>query len=72
MPIYEYICADCREKSEVKATFAQKQGGLKVVCPKCNSKKMIRVFGSFIVRDSSRTSNNPPICGPQCGPGCCG
>jgi len=72
MPIYEYICTKCGEKTEVRASFSEKEKGLKVTCPKCGSKKMASVFGSFMVRGSSSSKDNPPICGPQCGPGCCG
>lgn len=70
MPTYEYLCLECMEKIEVWATFSEKEKGLEVSCPKCGSKKMAQVFGSFMVM-GSRT-NNPPVCGPQAGPGCCG
>lgn len=72
MPIYEYICTECGEKVEVQATIAEKEKGLKVICPKCGSKKMAQVFGSFMVISSSSSKNNPSGCGPQAGPGCCG
>jgi len=71
MPIYEYICTECREKTEIQVTISEKEKGLKVVCPKCGSRKMAQVFGSFTVMGSSGNKNNPPICGPQAGPGCC-
>jgi putative FmdB family regulatory protein len=72
MPIYEYVCIDCKEKTEVRATFSEKEKGLKVTCSKCGSKKMAQVFGSFMIKDSSHDKNSSPSCGPQCGPGCCG
>ena len=72
MPIYEYLCTECGEKIEVKASVAEKERGLKVTCPKCGSKKMAQVFGSFSTFSSSKGRSNPPICGPMAGPGCCG
>jgi len=72
MPTYEYVCIECEERMEVWATISEKEKGLKLVCPKCGSKKMAQVFGSFAVMSSSRGKNNLPICGPQTGPSCCG
>ena len=72
MPTYEYVCIECEERMEVWASISEKEKGLKVICPKCGSKKMVQVFGSFAVMGSSSDKNNPPICGPQAGPGCCG
>jgi len=72
MPTYEYACTECGEQIEVHATIAEKQKGLKVVCPKCGSKKTARVFGSFTVMGAARGRSGPSMCGPQAGPGCCG
>jgi len=71
MPIYEYVCTECKERIEVLATVAEKENGLKVVCPKCKSTKTARVFGSFMVM-GKESKKNAPVCGPQAGPGCCG
>lgn len=68
MPIYEYICLDCKEKIEVKATLAEKEKGLKVVCPACRSKKTARIFGSISLI-SGGGGKSVPACG--CGPGGC-
>lgn len=72
MPTYEYVCSECMEKTEVRASISEKGKGLKLTCPKCGSKKMAQVFGSFAVMGSSKGRGTPPICGPQAGPGCCG
>lgn len=72
MPTYEYACTECKEKVEIRATISEKEKGLNPTCPKCGSKKMVRVFGSFMVLGSSKGSGMPPMCGPQAGPGCCG
>jgi putative FmdB family regulatory protein len=72
MPTYEYVCTECMEKTEVRASIFEKEKGLKLTCPKCGSKKMAQVFGSFAVMGSSRGMNGAPKCGPKAGPGCCG
>ncbi|OPY12492.1 MAG: Zinc ribbon domain protein [Syntrophus sp. PtaB.Bin138] len=73
MPTYEYICMDCREKTEVFATISEKEKGLKLTCPKCSGKKLVQFFGRVNV-GASRSLGGPPIsgCGPMAGPGCCG
>lgn len=65
------VCTECKERMEVNVTIAEKEKGLNLTCPKCGSKKMVQVFGSFMVMGSSR-GNKPPICGPNAGPSCCG
>lgn len=78
MPTYEYICSECQNKFDVFATFAQKEKGLKPECPSCHSKKVIQVFGNFMVMGGSKSGGfNPgggftPSCGPQARPRCCG
>jgi len=72
MPIYEYVCTECDEPIEAQATIAEKEKGLKVVCPKCGSKKTARAFGRFMVTGAARGKSGPSTCGPQAGPGCCG
>ena len=74
MPTYEYICLECREKTEVRATISEKEMGLKITCSKCGGNKMVQVFGNFAVIATSKGGFNPgsmPSCGPNAGPGCC-
>jgi putative FmdB family regulatory protein len=40
MPIYEYECADCRTRFEVKRSFSEEYA---VACPKCQG-RVRRVF----------------------------
>lgn len=72
MPTYEYICLECKERIEIRATISEKEKGLKVICPKCKSLKTARVFRNIMVMTGSGNKNMPPICGPGSGPGCCG
>jgi putative FmdB family regulatory protein len=71
MPLYEYVCPVCKEKIEILTTVLQKEKGLKPVCPKCGSKKMIRVFGGFSI-GSSRGASGGSFCPPNGRAGCCG
>lgn len=80
MPTYEYICTECEEKTEVRATISEKERGLKVTCPKCGNNKMVQVFGGFAIGGGSKGGSNPGFtsgpgfmsgCGPTDGPGCC-
>ncbi len=46
MPVYDFICEDCRQTKEVRATVAEKEKGLNVVCNDCGSTKMFQYFGN--------------------------
>lgn len=71
MPIYEYFCQDCENKFEIKASFAEKEQGLKVECPRCGSSKTVQVFGNFFTFSKGGPSSGSG-CGPSSTPGCCG
>lgn len=49
MPVYDYICLDCKVKKEVRATLKEKEEGLKPVCDSCGSDKMTQFFGNMAV-----------------------
>ena len=54
MPIYEYVCLDCRKEfSETKSVSAYKPG--KVKCPKCDSKNVDRRWTSVQVTTSKKS-----------------
>ncbi len=52
MPVYEYVCLDCKEKTEVRATMDEKEKGLKVTCSACGSSNMAQYFGNMTVTSS--------------------
>ena len=67
MPIYEYVCQDCREKYEKLVPSSSTKVAL--VCPKCGStrgKKAISLFGTRAspTQSSTRCPNWAPACGP--------
>jgi putative FmdB family regulatory protein len=71
MPTYEYVCTECGEKINIRATIAEKEKGLKVTCLKCGGMKMAQVFGNFMVMGSSKTGNKSSCCGSSTGSDCC-
>lgn len=71
MPIYEYICKECRHQFE-----ALVYGKDKAECPKCHGKKLEPQLSVFAVsaKGSSLSASAPGPCG-SCGdprgPGAC-
>lgn len=49
MPRYEYVCQDCGEAFEIRASMSAYSEGLSPQCPKCGSQDVARVFGSVNV-----------------------
>jgi len=69
MPIYEYICDDCKSQFEKIVINRQQE----ISCPKCSSKKatiQLSVFSSAIAGDSSKYSSGSGSSGS--GGACCG
>ena len=70
MPIFEYICGQCRHQFEAIVL-----GSKKAACPKCESKRLKQQLSSFAVGgEQSRASSPADACGtcddPR-GPGAC-
>ncbi len=53
MPIYEYVCRDCKKKSEI-ITFRVSEA-VAASCPRCGSERMERVPSRVRVRLSEET-----------------
>ncbi|HET9803725.1 MAG TPA: zinc ribbon domain-containing protein, partial [Candidatus Acidoferrum sp.] len=71
MPIYEYICDDCKTAFE-KIVFNKQQ---EISCPKCSSKKatiQLSVFSSAIAGGSSKSFTPSSGGGGSCCGGGCG
>lgn len=45
MPIYEFYCADCRERFERLTSFAASANG--VTCPSCRGNRVRKLFSVF-------------------------
>lgn len=74
MPLYDYRCQDCQAVFEVRATFKEKEEGLKPECPQCQSKRTRQLLTSGmllrVVSDSA--PQGECACGSGGGSGCCG
>ncbi len=68
MPLYDYECQKCHTVFEVRATFQEKEQGLKPKCPECQSKKTRQVLtsGLFVQHGSDGGSGCSGNCGPNC------
>jgi putative FmdB family regulatory protein len=72
MPLFEYVCSDCKHEFE-----ALVMGSRKPECPACHSKKLEQQLSVFAARSSSGTSSARASAGPcgSCGnpngPGSC-
>lgn len=54
MPVYEFICNNCRKKFEVMKTI-KAYDPKKVKCPKCNSKKVERLWSTVYTVTSKKS-----------------
>ncbi len=52
MPVYEYICQDCKKITEFKTSFEEKEKGLTVKCEHCGSNNVKQYFGNMTVTAS--------------------
>lgn len=72
MPLYNFKCKQCQEIFEMRATFKEKEAGLKPECPKCHSEETFQMITAGLVLKGSDGSNFVlPGCSPNAGPGCC-
>lgn len=44
---YEFKCTDCDNHFDVQATIAEKEAGLKPICPQCGSGNTVQRFSIF-------------------------
>ncbi len=71
MPIFEYICQECRHQFE-----ALVYGKEKAECPKCHAKKLETQLSTFAVSAKGSSSSAASMgacgsCGDPRGPGAC-
>lgn len=57
MPIYEYVCRDCKEHFEVLTSSARSSETIK--CPKCDSLKVAKTISASSYRLGSGTTSIP-------------
>jgi putative FmdB family regulatory protein len=68
MPIYEYICDDCKTQFE-KLVFNKQQ---EISCPKCSSKKATIQLSVFATHNGGSSTSSFSGGGASGGGGCCG
>jgi putative FmdB family regulatory protein len=68
MPIYEYQCAECGERFEVRQSMGA--DGSKLKCPKCQAPNPQKRISSFFTQASSTSAGSelPNISCPTCMP----
>jgi putative FmdB family regulatory protein len=72
MPLYNYLCEQCDELFEVRASFKEKEAGLEPECPQCHSKETRQLITAGLVLWGSNGNNiYMNACGPDAGPVCC-
>ncbi len=59
MPTYEFTCDECGHDFEITSSIAQRDE--KAVCPKCGSRSVKTVFGSFAVGGAAKSSGTASI-----------
>ena len=59
MPTYAFRCGDCGHDFEVTAHIADRDE--KAVCPKCGSREVATVFGSFAVGGAGRSGSGSDL-----------
>jgi putative FmdB family regulatory protein len=74
MPLYDYQCQNCNAVFEVRATFKEKEQGLKPPCPQCQSKQTRQLLTSGLLLRvvNDNTPQGGCACGSGGGLGCCG
>ncbi len=74
MPIYSYQCDQCHEQFEVRASFEEKERGIKPKCPNCRNEEVHQILGiGFSISGKSKHSGpmNNSCCGSNSMTGSC-
>jgi putative FmdB family regulatory protein len=70
MPLYEYYCADCRDKFE--ALRQMDQADVAIQCKNCESMKTSRLLSLFATHSRAVFESGPKKMVQMGGGGCCG
>jgi len=72
MPVYDFQCNHCQTVFEVRASIKEKEAGLELECPKCESQDVHQVLTAGLLLRGGSAIMSLPSCRPNAGPGCCG
>ena len=53
MPLYEFYCEKCRREVSLTMTISEREKG--AACPKCGSRKMRQLVGTFYSKTSKKS-----------------
>jgi putative FmdB family regulatory protein len=65
VPAYDYVCQDCRETFEIRASMAAYSDGLSPRCKECGSEHVARSFSVVSVVTGSGGTASAVGCGPS-------
>jgi putative FmdB family regulatory protein len=70
MPIYEYVCDDCKARFERLVLTRSEE----IACPKCTSRRYTLQFSTFAARGTSSSGASPSEGSASCActPSTCG
>lgn len=69
MPLFEYVCNECRTPFEILHKTAERPE--LVECPSCHAKDATKQFSSFSARIRGASSSAPPCASSACPGGAC-
>ena len=73
MPIYSFECSHCHAHFEMRATFQEKEAGIRPECPECHAREAKQLIpGGLVIRSGEGVSFSGPACDPRDGVECCG
>ena len=55
MPIYEFVCEDCKKPFTVSEAISRHKGHKHPKCPRCGGKKTHQLFTAFFAKTSRKS-----------------
>ncbi|MDO9287782.1 MAG: zinc ribbon domain-containing protein [Thermodesulfovibrionales bacterium] len=55
MPIYEYVCKECKHEFIVSLSLHEAEMKPTITCPHCNSPKVEKKFSAFTAKTSKKS-----------------
>jgi putative FmdB family regulatory protein len=55
MPLYEYICCECKDRFTLRMTIREYDNNESILCPKCKSKDLRRFYSAFTAVTSKKS-----------------
>ncbi|MEW6109991.1 MAG: zinc ribbon domain-containing protein [Nitrospirota bacterium] len=55
MPIYEYICKNCKDEFIISLTLKELSMNPQIKCPRCDSKEVQKKIGTFFAKTDKKS-----------------